>query len=697
MASTQLPSDILLLVCDYLAQIHPASSRNFASVCAEWRAVAKIFQHRSISIFINSAELLKEDAEDCLADLKRTNSVRHVRRLEIAGPGPKPRQDEFKRGPAGWRKAQAYEDFGESLFDNHNPSVSFPLLERTDDQFAIESLSEQSWQPVVELIRQLPALTDLFWNCVQRVPELIIDALHERLPSCNFWLNSFRWTNRDKPFPYASDRKLFTSPNLYAFRLEYAILHAPHSLPNTESRHANEIATLHRFVSGAAPNLRKVIVSRRIESCGSAGRKTAPGEGSVSTNALRSCAKGSLHSLCLDKERYTYISTSTLAMWTELTDFSVLRSLELPGRGDASFYQQLCEIPFRDLRSISLSIPEPKYASTETFKELQRFLVTIPPLQSLRLDDHLHLVDMEPVLKHHGPTLKCLWLMRAGTHNEQPQFWEYLCTKHPGVLAAVQKYCTRLGKLAIPIRRSKGNAAEVESYKILGTLPKLRVLDLTLDCSDYSVFGWPSGDQNNANDSTWPELRGARTRKSNAFNQSPFPGCSTLHGPKLHPDFSPQGTQVLNQHILDAFINCAIDERLAREIFTCISRQKSHNDVPLQHLTLQIWKPVAVKMYSTPPAVSSVANLLSNNWSVSRSIRDDRPQEIFAEKMMDKKKRKTTNRQDSDIGSKASSSWGKPVEEILQRLWPKLKGARGLDHLSRCPSFPLQSAESAPR
>ncbi|GIZ45602.1 hypothetical protein CKM354_000876100 [Cercospora kikuchii] len=697
MSSTQLPFDILLLVCDCLAQIHAASSQNFALVCTEWRAVAKVFQHRSISIFINSERLLKADVEDCLESLKRTNSLKHVRRLEIAGPGPKPRDDEFSRGPAGWRKAQAYEDFGETLFDNHDPSVSFPLLERTSDLSAVECLPEQSWQPVVKLISQLPALTDLFWNCVQRMPEIIIETLQERLPPCKLWLNSFRWTNRDQPFPYASDCKLFSSPNLYAFRLEYTIWHSSRSLPNTEPRQANEIAALHRFVCSTATNLRKVLVSRYTESSAFLGNKALPGEGLVTTNALQPRTRGSLHSIRLDKERHTYISTWTLAMWTEFTDFSVLRSLELPGRGDACFYQQLCAVPFRDLRSISLNIPEPKYASNATFEELQRFLVTIPALETLQLSDHLHLVDMEPVLKRHGPTLKSLWLMQAGTHNEKPQFWEYLCTKHPGVLAAVHKYCTRLEKLAIPIRRSKGNAAEVGSYKILGTLPKLRVLNLTLDCSDYSVFGWLSGDANDEVDSTWPELRGARTRNSKAFNQAPCRGFSTLHGPKLQPDFSPQGVQVLNQHILDAFINCAIDEHLARGIFTCISQQKSHNEVPLQHLSLHIWKPVAVKMYSTPPEVSSVANLLSNNWSVSRSTRDDRPQEIFAEKLMDKKKKKTTNRQDSDIGSKAKSSWGKPVEEILQRLWPELKGARDLDQLSRCPSFPLQSAELAPR
>lgn len=84
---TPLPVDVLLPICRHLGELHMTSVVAFALVCKDWEAIARTVLHRSISFVVTSRSRLAYDVDECRSRLQRTTSFKHVRYLEIAGPG----------------------------------------------------------------------------------------------------------------------------------------------------------------------------------------------------------------------------------------------------------------------------------------------------------------------------------------------------------------------------------------------------------------------------------------------------------------------------------------------------------------------------------------------------------------------------------------------------------------------------------
>ena len=97
--------------------------------------------------------------------------------------------------------------------------------------------------------------------------------------------------------------------------------------------------------------------------------------------------------------------------------------------------------------------------------------------------------------------------------------------------------------------RSKGEAAKQAIYAALGSMSQLRRLKLGLDCQNRTCLRMlPDGEAEIFNDLSRDE-----------FSQQLFP----VEGSAI--EFNPR-----NGHVIDMLINCALDAKLAEDIFWCI-------------------------------------------------------------------------------------------------------------------------------
>lgn len=106
-------------------------------------------------------------------------------------------------------------------------------------------------------------------------------------------------------------------------------------------------------------------------------------------------------------------------------------------------------------------------------------------------------------------------------------------------IQAVGERCPKLRDLTAYICRIKSDTTEAAMYQALGRIASLKRLSLFLDCANYG-----NGDSS-----------------FNEFEKEPF------HGE--------DATGILNGHVRNTIQNCAMDELLARSIWTTISKRKT--------------------------------------------------------------------------------------------------------------------------
>lgn len=106
----------------------------------------------------------------------------------------------------------------------------------------------------------------------------------------------------------------------------------------------------------------------------------------------------------------------------------------------------------------------------------------------------------------------------------------------------IRAQCPGLEELAIPVKRTKSDALEADIYRTFSRFNRLRSLFLTLDCSNWRVV----------RDSTYQP----------AFDEEDDKPCEVLC------EWLKEG------HARETFMNCALDERLARSIWEIICADK---------------------------------------------------------------------------------------------------------------------------
>ncbi|PON20377.1 hypothetical protein TGAM01_v210756 [Trichoderma gamsii] len=196
----------------------------------------------------------------------------------------------------------------------------------------------------------------------------------------------------------------------------------------------------------------------------------------------------------------------------------------------------------------------------------------------------------------------------------------------------------------------------------------LQDLSLTLDCSDTRVLAEQEGD-----DDSNAELESPNDPSFDEFDQK------MLKVPLDYNRYPRKG------HVRDAFINCAVDENLARSIFVVILSGKNKSIRPLLLCRLKI-DVIGGCSFGTSVSVSILSDVideLSRSWTVERSL-------VQADDILQKLEVHEGTNQIQQRHFGCSDSLHPEVEQIFRRIWPT-KGKKVLNWRKEWHSLPLAS------
>lgn len=196
----------------------------------------------------------------------------------------------------------------------------------------------------------------------------------------------------------------------------------------------------------------------------------------------RYLSKGFLTSLELDA-KYG-LDQGTLEIWSQHTDFAVLRMLKMYCDASADALEwAAAHCNFAALTSLTIALREkyrqrntPAPFDEELHYQLNRFLQSLPPLTQLDLSGDFSCSTFRIVIEQHGKTLQSLRLEPT----ERTKFTS-------GEVESLVRHCPGLEDLTLIVERSKGNAREASIYRNLGTLLRLQNITLILNSSDLTV------------------------------------------------------------------------------------------------------------------------------------------------------------------------------------------------------------------
>jgi len=449
---------------------------------------------------------------------------------------------------------------------------------------------DDAWNHLASMIEQLPALSDLIYNCSNQFAPCILQALHQYLPQCKLHIKPFGFRILDATNMDAHEFALATSPCLHSVSVKYA---------RVRCRDHHEEAVL-RLAAGLAPNLNEAKIHddevRGIELL--SWRCKRPWRGfSPNTQRLVS-APASLRSLHLGGPS---ISSLSVTAWSMHTDFSILHTLVLRTRIEANGFDILarkCSFPSLEKLSLlltTLNHPENKIKglTMDDSNYVGCFLRSLPSLITLKIVDEVRRNDFETILRYHGASLRKLCLSPSGRLSQ--------ISITPQEIAQIQGSCPQLEDLSLNIPRSRGDAEEVAVYRALGTLSGVQKLSLTLDAFEFAAALTDDIDDEYEFDE---------------FDRKP-----SEH--RCPPSFS----FLRNGYLRLAFINRALDENLARAIYQSISSTRMDGALPLRKLKLSMTGHgviTALGQFTIP----DVFEQIGRSWLLVRNPRDDRPDEL---------------------------------------------------------------------
>jgi hypothetical protein len=131
-----------------------------------------------------------------------------------------------------------------------------------DDAYRMDT----AWAPLAELIRLLPALVDLIYDCPAQFPPCLLQAIHDKLPGqvTRLHLRTFELRMLEGRFiPDSHELALIASPCIHSIWLQ------DHIVIGLGQRYADvlpgrQVQALEQMMKteGLAPNLREVYVTQ---------------------------------------------------------------------------------------------------------------------------------------------------------------------------------------------------------------------------------------------------------------------------------------------------------------------------------------------------------------------------------------------------------------------------------------------------
>ena len=557
-----LPPEIVEMIVGYLTFDHPPTLMNLAKTCRTYYACCRpaikslIFHDIKLPVPLSryDGDEFKVAAKNVVNRLEAAQSFNCVRRLFISckriarwswrGPIA-----EAEAEPRDWKpprladlkcasRADTYTtQYGRWEEESHaGHSRLFGWKSKTSDV-------ENFHQPVVELIKILPRLTDLIWSWSAEIPPSVLENLHQYRPGCRLHVDYFF-----VPCAYLHEEqwksiKLLQSDSLHTITL---------ACPTGEGCYTFLLRN-----AGLAPNL-KVLRFKAHRHDGPMLRSSLVQK---KTTPDRRASIEELHF-----EESGNFKSQLLCDWSDCTDFSALQVLHIAGilEDDAFNIWNKAGMSFPFLRSLSLNLGPDVARSAEFYESARTFITDLPWLCELELNGWHTIVSVESLVACHGSRLRKLELT-------DPPPWQFLNEQEIHVLG---DRCPLLQELAIPVLRTQGDVEELKVYKALGSLKNLQHLDLTYQVTPVTFHQFPresiySGSTNNLSILNTPPKNVLWDDFENEFIY--------LDGSRF---------SLSNGHVRSVIIDSVIDEKLISAVFKVISENKPPKWPPLKGLRL---------------------------------------------------------------------------------------------------------------
>lgn len=519
-----------------------------------------------------------------------------------------------------------------------------------------QQVEDPSWRQVLELLEDLPVVTDLIWACKQQFPPCLLRHIEQMLPSCRFYLRDFWLRSLVKGVAETVDPyelKLVQSPNLHSIWFSYNIAHTwnnKYKMPETVSR----------TVQGLAPNLSQVCLWQEMMGAEPDYSEYAHLIRTLeSATSTLSYGKGRLESLCFTGHSQ-YLTAEMVDQWVRCTDFGVMKKLVFDCRIGLAALVQLAGCRFSSLvvLDLKLAVEDSTDSYTrahpeESSKPAQEFLCSIPSLKTLKLSGEMEYSRLREVILHHGRTLRTLCIQPMGYSSARLSF-------PPVEVSWIAGHCLVLEDLRLTMHRSKGDKSETAAYSAIGKIRTLQSLTLTLDASDYTslrIEGEESEDY----------LADAKA----GFDE--FGRENTGMGETFHGSSDPR-----KGHILDMFVNAALDERLACSIHAKIIDARPCRAFALNTVELQSDGCGNFGTASVPTAVARVANEIQHRWLFQLKYRFSTTGVLEVHELPHKHLLRTSNHYilgitRNGVADETAAKDNKldcKIEPIFRRLWP---------------------------
>lgn len=654
-----LPIELLTLICEYLKLGHPPSLISFALTSKQFYAAATKELFRNIRFRINCYATLKSDVAGYLHALKTSGSLKHVRQLTICDFHAKNQRIKKNdrrltlRSSAHLSRPNTVQNENVqrkesrvSWQDLKGPFLGDPFAEdwlTTPDQ-PPEGSVDRLLTPLTTLIQQLPCLALVQYKCGYKIPKCLLRCLENR-PNAAIKLRVH--SNCSVQFEsHAADVTFSDHPVLSSPLLTCVSLYMDPSLIAKSGRG--------RFLATISPALKEMKIFGPSLS-------HPPQYPSALMYQGQEVKKIPLQVLRLADASLIYgHGRRLLEAWYHLVDFAALKVLDLQflRMDNQTLAWAVATTPFSALTDLEVG-DEISARITPSFQlhyTAEAFLLSLHPLQRLSMRGIPKLARLHAVLKHHGPSLRQLHFRPATEMNR-----DYTHTYGKAML--IRRFCPSLQHLTFHMPRSTGNRHEVTIYQVLGRLPRLIRLDLTLDA--FVPFQSSTTKGGSVLPPTPPDDEYVNDK---IFFKLPFDG--------------ERDSALLNGHVRDSFVNSAIDSKLAKRVFQIISCEKTPQDSPLQFLSIRIIGAGTYFLLPHDKVLYDMGKELAHSYVVTLSPRDDQSGMLVTTEIVPT--------DEFRVGDQLPVTLDDRTERVFRRIWPK----KGNDPRYHWESLPLDEGPS---
>lgn len=649
-----LPFETLQEIAVYLDYTHRPSLYAFGLANKTCRSATLLSVFRNIYISVQSREKLRCDLEALVKILSDADSARHVRRLHVKGflnldPDDSLDPNHDEREQRLLRAGGILEVLGSEEPVVHGTFIQDEAVDDWRDE-------NSAWAPVVDLVKIIPHLAELVYDCRNQFPPGLLDVLHKSHPQCRLSHLQFQLRSLRREVLNPHELAVATSPCLHSISVNYVQWDS-----NGEfDYHYKAILDL---VAGLAPNLKEV---RAVQLIASPTGQSSHNLEHVERQPWRGLSQatpgrriGSLTSLSLVGAMN--FRPRFLRAWNNSTDWSSLHHLVLGGGieshtgvTESALTWMLENCSFVRLKTLRIrldhdddDIERPNYTDIA-----MRFFKALEPLEELSVSGSLEPQILNAILSRHGHSLKKLSIRPFESYFASDGRHVPMVCGRDQVLQ-IQAQCPVLEDLAIPIKRTKSDAREAATYRSLSELATVQNLMLILDCSDWEV---------------------ARSAISLADPPPSFDEEDRRFWPRDQVGCAP----LRRGHVRDTFLNCAVDEKLARSIWATVCRDKV--GARLGSLKIYTTGGGSYGLGSYWPNIQAVCGHLSRSWLIEGSVRDDEDWGAISVRELGRRAREARDEDLSDekkyiyreqsAASAPSAAGSCSPEDILRRIWP---------------------------